>query len=109
MDKRPEDWDNFVDKKSEDGWDKTLWWLDIIVDKMTEGWDWAVWWIGIPGIDIIVITVCDKYDFQAQIQTQIYSGQQILSNTNTNIFELTFIGKYKSNIFELTFFGKYKY
>ena len=30
--------------------------------------------------------VCDKYNFQAQIQIQIYFGQLIFVNTNTNIF-----------------------
>ena len=34
--------------------------------------------------------MCDKFDFQAQMQIQIYLGQKNLANTNANIIGMTF-------------------
>ena len=48
--------------------------------------------------------MCDKYNFQAQIQIQIYLGKFFLANTNTNIFGLTFIGEHEYEYILIPFF-----
>ena len=45
--------------------------------------------------------VCDEYNFEAQIQ--IYMVQQVLANTNTNIYGLIFVLFYTNT----TVFGSY--
>ena len=53
--------------------------------------------------------VCDDYDFQAQIQLQIYLGWHFLANISTNILGLILLGKKNMNIFWLHFLTKHNY
>ena len=55
----------------------------------------------------IYMSVCNKYNFQAQ--RQIYLGRHFLANTTTNIFRLKFFGRYEQEYIWIPFSDKYEH